>query len=342
MKTTLYQAAQLNQIEVQNHIKSVLKQGGLVVFPTETVYGIGANALMDDAVKAIYHAKGRPSDNPLIVHVAKTDDIHQYVKEVPEIALPLIEAFMPGPLTLVLYKDQSLSKIVTGGLDTVAIRVPSHPVAQKVIEISGLPICAPSANLSGKPSSTQVSHVLQDFDGKVDIIIDGGSTEIGLESTVLDLTTDIPTLLRPGRISLKMIETVLSMKICDASESKISDIPKSPGMKYTHYAPKGKLSIVKGDFNQVVDYLNHQAFNNPDIGIICPTEYAKLINSKHVYDLGSLNEMNQIGAHIFAALRQMDQLLIQEIYIPYLPTEGLGSAIMNRLIKASGHHIIQL
>jgi L-threonylcarbamoyladenylate synthase len=342
MKTTLYQASELNQFHVQQHIKSVLEQDGLVVFPTETVYGIGANALKDEAVKAIYHAKGRPSDNPLIVHVSKTEDIYQYAINIPKIADTLIKAFMPGPLTLVLHKHPSLSTRVTGGLGTVAIRVPNHPVALKVIEISGLPICAPSANLSGRPSSTNVEHVLQDFDGKVDIIIDGGNTEIGLESTVLDLTTDIPTLLRPGKISLQMIESVLSMKILDASESKISDIPKSPGMKYKHYAPKGKLSIVRGEFLDVINYLKSQLQINPEIGIICPTEYTKQITSKHLFDLGSLHQIDEIGAHIFAALRHMDQLNIQEIFIPYLPTEGFGNAIMNRLIKASNHQIIEV
>ncbi len=342
MKTTIYQAHELNQQSVQAHIKSVLSSGGLVVFPTETVYGIGANALMDDAVYAIYRAKGRPSDNPLIVHVSKKSDIYKYAVNVPQIAELLIESFMPGPLTLVLHKHPSLSKAVTGGLDTVAIRIPSHQVALKVIDIAGLPICAPSANLSGRPSSTQVSHVLQDFDGKVDIVIDGGSTEIGVESTVLDLTSPVPTLLRPGRITLDMIESVLKMNINDSSSDERIDIPKSPGMKYTHYAPKGKLTLLSGSFENVIEYMKRSIFDDPDIGIVCPSEYAIELKAKHVFDLGSLEDMNAIGSTIFSALRHMDQLEIKHILIPVLPTKGFGSAIMNRLIKASGHHIIEL
>jgi L-threonylcarbamoyladenylate synthase len=342
MKTTIYQAHELNQINVQTHIKTVLSSGGLVVFPTETVYGIGANALMDDAVKSIYRAKGRPSDNPLIVHVANKSDIFKYAVDVPQIAELLIESFMPGPLTLVLHKHPALSKAVTGGLDTVAIRIPSHPVALNVIDISGLPICAPSANVSGRPSSTQVAHVLQDFDGKVDIVIDGGSTEIGLESTVLDLTSSVPTLLRPGRITLQMIESVLKMRIIDATLDQVVDTPKSPGMKYTHYAPKGKLILLNGTLDQVIAYMHQSLSEDPETGIVCPTEYAKKLNAKHLFDLGSLQDFNGIGAQIFTALRQMDLLEIKHILMPVLPTEGFGSAIMNRLIKASGHHIINL
>jgi L-threonylcarbamoyladenylate synthase len=342
MKTTIYQAHELNHLSVQTHIKSVLSSGGLVVFPTETVYGIGANALMDEAVYSIYRAKGRPSDNPLIVHVSKKSDIYQYAVNVPPIAEQLIEAFMPGPLTLVLHKHPTLSKVVTGGLETVAIRIPNHPVALKVIELSGLPICAPSANLSGRPSSTQISHVLQDFDGKVDIVIDGGSTEIGLESTVLDLTTSIPTILRPGKITLQMIGSALKMKIIDASSNQEIHAPKSPGMKYTHYAPKGKLTLVNGSFEQVIQYLHQQMIIDPNIGIVCPSEYADQLNAKHIFDLGSLSNIDAIGSTIFTALRHMDQLDVKQILMPVLPSEGFGSAIMNRLIKASSHHIINL
>lgn len=342
MKTTVYQASELNLESVKLHIKTVLQQGGLVVFPTETVYGIGANALMDQAVQSIYRAKGRPSDNPLIVHVSRTDDLLKYAKDIPSIAFPLIEAFMPGPLTLVLHKHQSLSTIVTGGLDTVAIRIPNHPVALRVIDIAGLPICAPSANLSGRPSSTTVDHVLHDFDGKVDIIIDGGPTEIGLESTVLDLTTTIPTLLRPGKITKAMIESVIKMEIIDASGLTVVNTPKSPGMKYTHYAPQGQVSIISGQHDQVIEYIQNALVKDPEIGIICPTEYVLKIHAKHMFDLGSLLNMDIIGSHIFSALREMDRMGIQHILIPALPVEGVGNAIMNRIIKASGHRIIHV
>lgn len=342
MKTMVYSAQQLHQDDVRSHIREVLHNNGLVVFPTETVYGIGASALSDDAVNAIYLAKGRPSDNPLIVHVASQEDISNYAKDIPAYAKLLMDRFMPGPLTLVLHKQEHVSKRVTGGLETVAIRIPNHPIALEIINIAGLPICAPSANLSGKPSSTQAEHVLQDFDGKVDIVIDGGPTTIGLESTVLDLTSKIPTILRPGQVTQAMIESVLGLKIQDASDTAISEGPKSPGMKYQHYAPKGRLILIRGSFEKVVEYLQKWVASHPETGIICPSEYAKQIKSNSLIDLGSLSQIDLIGSKIFAALREMDKRNVSFILMPVLPEEGLGIAIMNRLYKASSHQIMDI
>lgn len=328
----------------QERIKKTIEQGGLVVFPTETVYGIGADATNPDAVKRIFLAKGRPSDNPLIVHLADQQDLDKCVDSIPELAYPLMKAFWPGPLTLVFKKKPIIPKEVSGGLDTVGIRIPSSEVARMVIQASGVPICAPSANLSGKPSSTLFKHVIDDFSGKVDIMIDGGQVDIGLESTVLDLTTPIPVLLRPGAITKKMIEEILQLGIMDATHDEIKDIPKAPGMKYTHYAPKGELTLVEGSFDNVLTYINQMVRKHQphEVGVIAPKEYMESISAYYKVDLGSLHDLNEVAKNIFIALRQMDALHIKSIYIPSLPTEDLGQAIMNRLTKAAGHRIIHV
>lgn len=336
-----------NQIEdskIQQRIKDIIAQGGLIVFPTETVYGIGADATNKVAVKRIFMAKGRPSDNPLIVHVADKDDVILYVTHIPFYAEKLMTLFWPGPLTIVFHKNERIPYEVSGGLETVGIRMPSSIIAQKVIKAAGVPLCAPSANISGKPSSTTFEHVKDDFLGKVDLLIDGGHTEIGLESTVIDLTTPIPVLLRPGAITKQMIESALGIGIMDATENEIADIPKSPGMKYTHYAPKGHVQLIEGDMDKVVDYINQQVkrFDEKSVGVIAPSEYLELVQAYFKIDLGSIEKTDEIGRNIFMALRQMDSLYIREILIPALPAKDLGQAIMNRLIKASGHNIIHL
>jgi L-threonylcarbamoyladenylate synthase len=335
-------ASELNQKKIQELIHTTIKSGGLCVFPTETVYGIGADATQDEAVKKIFIAKGRPSDNPLIVHLSSKKDLTQCVREIPEIAYPLMDEFWPGPLTLVFKKSPSISPLVTGGLDTVGIRIPSSILAQQVIQAAGVPLCAPSANISGKPSATLFSHVLDDFKDRVDLLIDGGKVTIGLESTVLDLTTPIPTLLRPGAITQKMIEDVLKVSILDATKDYIEGIPKSPGMKYKHYAPSGELSLVKGDFNQVIQYLTDAIVKNENIGIIAPKEYIDKLKGKHLLSMGSILDPNEIGSNLFSALRTMDQQHIQTIYIPVLDDQDLGQAIMNRLLKAASYRIIDL
>jgi len=344
MKTTIYQAKDLSETTVISHIKNTLHTGGLVVFPTETVYGIGANATDEKAVKSIFLAKGRPSDNPLIVHVSKESDIFLYIKDFPIIANQLMDHFWPGALTLIFNKNESIPYSVTGGLDTVAIRMPSHPIAKEVIRIANLPICAPSANLSGKPSSTLFEHVRDDFFGKVDIIIDGGKTNIGLESTVLDITQPIPVLLRPGAVTKEMIEKVLDMVIIDGSEIEITDTPKSPGMKYKHYAPKGEVILVDGKTEALKNYFKHINENEQSsrIGYIGVYEVIEQLNSPYKAYLGHLSDLNEIASNVFVALRQMDALNVDKIYIHAIPKLALGKAIMNRLSKAANYHIIKL
>jgi L-threonylcarbamoyladenylate synthase len=344
MKTTIFKSEEIEQEEVKTSIRKAISNDELVVFPTETVYGIGANALSSKAVKSIFKAKGRPSDNPLIVHVNDQLDVYKYTKNVSNYAKPLMDAFWPGPLTLIFENNGIISKDVTGGLSTIAIRIPSHPIARKVIEISGFPICAPSANISGRPSSTSFDHVYEDFFGKVSILVDGGNTNIGIESTVLDLTTNQPTILRPGKITKKMIEDVLTIEIVDHSEFLTEDAPKAPGMKYKHYAPKGAVTLVDGSIEHVVDYIYQQIklHRNDKVAVLCPDEYYDLLKSKNVYKLGSIKSPETIGENLFSSLRLMDKLGIDYIYIPVVSSEGLGQAIMNRLLKAANHNIIKI
>ncbi|MDY0075604.1 MAG: L-threonylcarbamoyladenylate synthase [Acholeplasmataceae bacterium] len=334
----------VNQKQVKMHIKEIIQAGGLVVFPTETVYGIGADATNEKAVQKIFIAKGRPSDNPLIVHLAHPKDLEMIVYDIPEVAKPLMKAYWPGPLTLIFWKKEIIPKSVSGGLDTVGVRIPDSKIARTIIEAAGVPICAPSANVSGRPSSTLFEHVLEDFMGKVDLIIDGGMTDIGIESTVLDVTTPIPVLLRPGAITQSMIEKTINMGIIDATETPVHDVPKSPGMKYTHYAPQGDIHLIEGEKENVIEYINKEIKKYPEhqIGVIAPDEYIKSIDAHYKVALGSLLKPEEMGRNLFLALRQMDQLKIKIIMIPALPKEELGQAIMNRLYKAAGQKIIKI
>ncbi len=335
-------ASDLDQKANQDLIHATVKQGGLCVFPTETVYGIGADATNDEAIKKIFLAKGRPSDNPLIVHLASKDDLEKCVSEIPALAIPLMDQFWPGPLTLVFKKKSSISYLATGGLETVGIRIPSSMIAKKVIEAAGVPLCAPSANISGRPSATIFSHVLEDFKDKVELLIDGGKVTIGLESTVLDITTPIPVLLRPGAITKAMIEKVLHIAIMDGTQDAVTDIPKSPGMKYRHYAPHGELSLVRGELHQVVAFFKQSLSDNHNIGIIAPNEYLENLKGKHLISIGSMHDPDEIASNIFEALRTMDHNHVNVIYIPTLDDKDLGQAIMNRLLKAASHRIIDL
>jgi L-threonylcarbamoyladenylate synthase len=338
---TIYSSKDIQKPEVRQDIQRIIKAGGLIVFPTETVYGIGADATNPDAVKRIFLAKGRPSDNPLIVHLADRHDVETIVQEIPAIAIPLMDTYWPGPLTLIFQKKEIIPKEVSGGLQTVGVRIPSSLIAQEVIRSAGVPICAPSANISGKPSSTLFEHVKQDFEGRVDILVDGGQVDIGLESTVLDVTTPIPVLLRPGAVTKHMIEMTLGIGIIDATETKVEDVPRSPGMKYTHYAPRGKVKLIQGTREDVISFINQdiQEKDLNQVGVIAPHEYMKDIQAYYKVDLGSLQHLEEVGRNIFLALRQMDTLNLEFIYIPALPYAGLGQAIMNRLLKAAGNEI---
>ncbi len=340
MKTKILNPIDLQDPNNQMMLKQALISGSLVVFPTETVYGIGGYATLDKAASSIYTAKGRPKDNPLIVHLAHFDQIEKYAYIDQPAVYTLAKAFWPGPMTLILRKKDTISTSITGGLSTVAIRIPSHPIARTLLEATDLPIAAPSANSPGKPSATTVEHVLNDFDGKVDFIINGGDATIGLESTVIDMTSEIPIILRPGSITQVMIEQTLQQLVLDQSETLINDIPKAPGMKYRHYAPAAMLHVVKGQSTNIKAYLQKQLKRDPSIAILGPSDIITLLSDGILFDLGPLDDLNKIAFNLFSAFRQLDQLEIKEAYIVAIPKIGLGKAIMNRIMKAANHSVI--
>lgn len=334
---------------VYQQAAQIIRDGGLVAFPTETVYGLGADGMNQKAAAQIYQAKGRPSDNPLIVHIAEIGELGRVTGEVNEKAEKLIKEFWPGPLTLIFQKKEEIPLQITGGLDTVAVRMPSHPVAQKLIKESGTIIAAPSANTSGRPSPTQASHVKEDLYGKIDMLIDGGSVGIGLESTIVDMTIEPPMLLRPGYITVPMLEQVIGKIQIDPSLS--GDMaeqarPKAPGMKYRHYAPKAELFIVEGELSQVVTEINRLAGEKKKqgyrIGIIATEETKDLYCGDNVRVVGARQDEASIARHLFAVLREFDKLGTEYIFSEAFSEENLGQAIMNRLIKAAGHRIIRL
>lgn len=326
---------------IKTEAATTLKQGGLVVFPTETVYGIGANALDPTAAANIYKVKGRPSDNPLIVHIAKNEDIHKYADASHPSVEPLIHAFWPGPLTLVLPKKDIIPDTITGGLSTVAIRFPDNDIARAIINASELPICAPSANKSGTPSSTVFEHVYNDLFGLVDIIIDGGPSTVGLESTVLDLTSPTPVILRPGAITKSMMESVLKSPVRESTNDTLdTEIPKAPGMKYKHYAPSGNVVLLDGSHPDILTFLQTVDTNNT--GLIGSDELVDHVNHMMTYNLGSRKDTKTIATNIFKALRYMDEQNMETIYIEAFEASELGVAIMNRLLKAANYNILQL
>ncbi|HKL61576.1 MAG TPA: L-threonylcarbamoyladenylate synthase [Acholeplasma sp.] len=334
----------LDDNKVQAMLKKQVELDHLIIFPTETVYGIGGNALSSQSANNIFSAKGRPQDNPLIVHIPKKEDASLYATNISKHAQMLMASFWPGPLTMIFDKKDIIPYETTGGLETVAIRVPNHTLALKLLNIINKPLAAPSANLSGKPSSTMFKHVLNDFDGKVDVIIDGGKSLIGLESTVIDMTKTIPVILRPGAITKKMIESVLGISIEDQSSERITEKVKSPGMKYTHYKPQGEVYLLNGSIEKVAEYLNQ---NKKDrlgkrSALICASDYKDQVEDVVIYTLGALNDINDIASNIFSTLRQMDDDHINLIYIHAVSDENIGYAVMNRLLKASGYNRIDL
>ena len=327
----------------------IIAGGGLVAFPTETVYGLGGDAFDEEAAKKIYSAKGRPSDNPLIVHISEPEDICLLSDEVPENARMLAKKFWPGPLTMIVKKNGRVPLSVTGGLDTVAVRCPSHPVASALIKASGTFIAAPSANISGRPSPTRAEHVIEDLKGRVDMIIDGGSIEIGLESTIVDLTGEVPVILRPGFITLEMLERAIGrVELDKALMSGVSkDVkPKAPGMKYRHYAPRAELTIVEGPAGAVADEIRRlthdEILKGKKAGIMTTVEYKDSYPEGMVVTVGSLEDESTIAKHLFEALRKFDDLGVDIIYSQAFSEEGLGQAIMNRLLKAAGHRVLQV
>lgn len=344
-KTSIYKPDDLKQKAVQETIKQTVLSGGTIVFPTETVYGIGAHALNEKGIQNIYAVKGRPSDNPLIMHIANKDDIEPYVYLDQPYVSKLMDAFWPGPLTLVFRKKPVVPKSITGGLDTVGLRLPVHPIAQAVLTIAGVPLCAPSANVSGRPSSTLFEHVLEDFNHKVDVIVDGGKSDVGIESTVLDVTQSHPVILRPGVITKTMLETVVP-GVQLSTELHHHDTPKSPGMKYKHYAPKAVLSVVEGDDAEVIVFINEQIAlhkaANQTVGVIAPEECIDALHTPHVFNIGKKDNETTIASNLFIALRTMDQWEVDAIYTFSFIHTKYQEAIMNRLLKAANNRIIKL
>ena len=326
----------------------ILKQGGLVAFPTETVYGLGGNALDPMASKKIYAAKGRPSDNPLIVHIADLNALVPIVKEVPEKAKILAEKFWPGPLTMIFEKSDLVPLETTGGLNSVAVRFPSDPIAAELILQAGGYVAAPSANTSGRPSPTTAQHVEEDLGDAIEMIIDGGPVGIGLESTIVDFTEDVPVVLRPGYISLEMLQEVLGDVRMDKGlikpDSKVH--PKAPGMKYKHYAPKGDLVIVEGKKQAVAETINHLTKMDAEAGlktaVIASDENLSLYDADCKINIGSREHEESIAANLYEVLREMDEMGVQKMYSESFAGGGLGAAIMNRLLKAAGHHVIRV
>lgn len=326
-----------------------LKEGGLVAFPTETVYGLGGDALNPDSSKKIYAAKGRPSDNPLIVHIADIDDIGKIVSDFPESAKKLADSFWPGPLTMILPKSEIVPKETTGGLETVAVRFPSDVIARELIKSAGGYVAAPSANISGRPSPTQAKYVIQDMDGKIDVIIDGGDNEIGLESTIVDLTGKEPLVLRPGYITNEMIASVLGEKV-ETDKAIINPDsgikPKAPGMKYRHYAPRGELLIVEGTEEAVAKKINELLADDCKAGlksaVMASVETAGNYSADNIKITGHIGDQKEAGHRLYSILRSFDDENVDKIYSESFTEDGFGCAIMNRLLKAAGHNIIRV
>lgn len=324
----------------------ILKAGGLVAFPTETVYGLGGDALNPDSSKKIYAAKGRPSDNPLIVHICRWEDIYRIAEPVTEEAERLAEAFWPGPLTMILQKKDTVPKETTGGLDTVAIRFPSHSVARRLIEAAGGFVAAPSANASGRPSPTMAEYVAEDMNGRIDMILDGGAVGIGLESTIVDVSGPEPIILRPGYVTQEMLEKVLGEVELDQTilDGTTAQRPKAPGMKYRHYAPKGELSIVEGSEETVVEHINglcaRAAAEGKKTGVIATDETFARYTADSVKSVGSREDEEAIAHSLYRILREFDDEEVEVMYTESFSSYGMGQAIMNRLLKAAGHRII--
>lgn len=326
----------------------ILKEGGLVAFPTETVYGLGADALNEDAAKKIYAAKGRPSDNPLIIHITNMKALEKIVSEIPEKAKKIAEKYWPGPLTMIFNKSEIVPYGTTGGLDTVAVRMPVDEIAREVIDAGGGYIAAPSANTSGRPSPTTAQHVAEDLTGRVDMIIDGGAVEIGVESSILDVTVEPPMILRPGAITKEMFEEVIGEVAVDRTLIKpdSKQVPKAPGMKYRHYAPKADLTIIEGPLEKVVKEINKRAEEKIDagykVGVIATEETVEDYLAGDIKCIGTREDESTIAANLFRILREFDDDRVDYIYSESFDTAGIGSAIMNRLLKAAGHHIEKL
>ncbi len=327
----------------------IIRAGGLVAFPTETVYGLGGDALDAEASKKIYAAKGRPSDNPLIAHISSMEEIFPLVREIPEAGRRLAKAYWPGPLTMIFPKSDKVPRETTGGLDTVAIRMPSDPTAARFIRAAGVPIAAPSANTSGRPSPTTAQHVYQDLNGKIEGILDGGPVGIGLESTIVDVTGEVPVLLRPGAITVEMMNSVVGEVPVDPAilgPASPDLVPKAPGMKYRHYAPKANLTLVEGETSRVVETIcrlsAEKVKEGKKTGIICTEETEKYFPADLIKCIGRRSSEESIAHNLYAVLREFDDEGCEYIFSEGFSEHNLGRAIMNRLNKAAGYHILKV
>ena len=326
---------------------AILRDGGLLGIPTETVYGLGANGLNEKAVAHIFEAKGRPQDNPLILHIPDASWLERYCKEIPLTAYQLAKAYWPGPMTMILKRKDIVPNAVTAGLDTVGMRCPAHPLCREIIAASGVPVAAPSGNTSGRPSPTTAQHMLEDMDGKINAIVDGGPCSVGVESTIIDITETPARLLRPGGITLEQLEAVLGEVAVDPAVTRLmgaGEQPKAPGMKYRHYAPKAPVTVVTGDPKKSAEYIAAHA--GAEDGIICFDEFLPLFTrrseTRPVMDLGPAGDKEEQARHIFDALRSFDHTSVPAIWAQCPDTTGIGLAIANRLNKAAGFHIIQV
>ena len=322
---------------------AILRAGGLVGIPTETVYGLGANGLDPDAVAHIFQAKGRPQDNPLILHIPSADHLERYCEKIPDRAYALAEAYWPGPLTMILWRKPIVPDVVTAGLDTVGMRCPSHPVCRAILEAADVPVAAPSGNTSGRPSPTTAAHMWEDMDGKIDAIVDGGPCSVGVESTIVDLTETPPRLLRPGGITLEQLENVLGEVAVDPAVTRLmgaGERPRAPGMKYRHYAPRAPVTVVAGAPQKSAAYIAAHA--GREDGVICFDEFAPLFGGQEVEKLGPAADKGEQARHIFDALRAFDHTRVKAIWAQCPDPSGLGLAITNRLNKAAGFHVVQV
>lgn len=337
MKTSYLSAARIAPAA------EILRRGGLLGIPTETVYGLGANGLDEEAVRNIFRAKGRPQDNPLILHIPSADWLGRYCEDIPPSAYELARRFWPGPLTMVLKRKPIVPDVVTAGLDTVGMRCPDHKVCRAIIAKADLPVAAPSGNTSGRPSPTTAQHMLEDMDGKIDGIVDGGACSVGVESTIIDLTLEPPRLLRPGGVTLEQLREVLGAVEVDEAVKRLlteGEKPRAPGMKYRHYAPKAPVTVVKGEPLHSAEHIALHAGKGS--GIICFDEYASLFPGQAVKVIGPAADKSEQARRLFDALRYFDGTDVTEIWAQCPDEAGLGLAISNRLGKAAGFHIVEI
>lgn len=336
---TLYLSA--SEPDTPQIAAEIIQCGGLVAIPTETVYGLGANGLDEKAVAKIFEAKGRPQDNPLILHVAETGQIERFCHSVPKAAWDLAKAFWPGPLTMVLPARDTVPRRTTAGLSTVAVRCPDNAVAREIIRLAGVPIAAPSANLSGKPSTTTAQHVLHDHDGRIDAIVDGGPCRVGVESTIVDLTEERPRLLRPGGVTPEQLMAVLGDLVVDkavTAQIDLDAVVKAPGMKYRHYAPQSEVVIVSGSREKAAAYIRRHCEKGDRV--LCFAEELELYASCDPLAYGSEADVNTLSAGLFAALRELDDPTVHKVYARCPVGGGVAFAVQNRLKKAAAFHII--